>query len=112
MTVQEQKAEAKLVAELRVAMRQGAAIAKKCYCCGQDVDAVQCGHCGSEHVRTGVLEFVWNGFVAKRVEVGWCHKCDLVWLVDYEGNNHPVCRDCRERLLSVQSSELPKRAAA
>lgn len=112
MTVEERKAEAKLVSELRVAARQGAALTNRCFCCGQDVDVVECAHCGSGHTKTGVLEFVWNGFVAKRVEVNWCPKCDFVQLVDYDGHNHPVCRDCRERLLSVHADEIPSQVAA
>jgi hypothetical protein len=76
---------------------------------------MECARCASGHARIGTLEFVWNGYVAKRVEVGWCPKCDFVWLVDQEGT-HPVCRDCRDRLLRVpgdgESESAPEQARA
>jgi hypothetical protein len=84
-----------------------------CYCCGREVDPIRCARCASGHAQIATLEFIWNGYLAKRVEVGWCPKCDFVWIVDGEGT-HPVCRDCRERLLRVNLGEPesePARAA-
>jgi hypothetical protein len=84
----------------------------KCFCCGQEVSTTECARCSSGHVRTSVVEFFWNGWLAKRVEVAWCRSCDFVWLVDHQGTIHPVCRDCRERMLSVEKSVIPTGIAA
>jgi hypothetical protein len=83
---------------------------KHCMCCGVEV-AAECPGCESNHTRAGVLEFVWNGYLAKRVEVGWCHKCDLVWLENGDGSRVPICSGCRERLLAVDVTE-PRPAIA
>jgi hypothetical protein len=72
----------------------------RCFFCSTEVPE-ECPQCWSGHVRVGTLEFVWNGYVAKRVDVAWCHNCDAVWVVGADGQRVYVCRDCRARALAV-----------
>lgn len=76
----------------------------RCFCCGAEVPG-DCPSCWSGHVRVGSLEFIWNGFVAKRVEVAWCRLCDAVWFVGPDGKRTNLCKECRERLLAVHSEQ-------
>lgn len=75
---------------------------KKCFCCGQHIAQEDCPKCWSGHVRVGTIEFYWNGFLARRVEVAWCAACDNVWLVGLDGDKSPICRDCRERFIHLE----------
>lgn len=85
----------------------------KCFCCGAEVPE-DCPNCWSGHVRVGQATILWNGFVAKVIDVAWCQSCDEYWFVSADGKRTNVCRDCRERLLAVDQpqAELADRAAA
>lgn len=74
---------------------------KHCSLCGAAMPE-DCPNCWSGHVRIGTLEFVWNGYVAKRVDVAWCHACDAAWLIEMDGKRQDVCRDCRARAIAVR----------
>ena len=76
-------------------------VQNNCYVCGQEVKQIECPKCWSGHTRVGVIEFVWNGYVAKRAEVAWCKTCDFVWIVGADGTYSPVCHDCRRRHLEI-----------
>lgn len=75
-----------------------------CIFCGVEV-AAECPGCEGKHTREGTLEFIWNGYLAKKVEVGWCHTCDLVWIESGDGSRIPVCSGCHNRLLAVDVAE-------
>lgn len=83
----------------------------ECAICGKEVSR-QCVSCGSGHVVLGTLEFVWNGFLAKRVEVCWCARCDEVWFVGFDGERQPICHECRDRALAVAIPEQVRSDAA
>ena len=85
--------------------------ATRCFFCSAEM-APECPNCLSGHVRFGVLEFLWNGFLAKRVDLAWCHSCDLVWLVGADGHRIHICPECRERLLAVEVQPVEPAAAA
>lgn len=76
---------------------------RECFCCGKEVSQTCCARCASGHARIGFVEFIWNGWLYKRVEVGWCPKCDHVWLIDGE-DRRPICPDCRARIARVNQA--------
>lgn len=86
-------------------------VQSSCYVCGQEVKQIECPKCWSGHTRVGVIEFVWNGYVAKRAEVAWCKTCDFVWIVGADGTYSPVCHDCRRRHLELARPPEPAQVA-
>ena len=72
----------------------------RCFFCTQEVPE-DCPRCWSGHTRIGTVEIVWNGYLARKVEVAWCYTCDMVWFVGADGNRTYVCADCQRRLLEV-----------
>jgi len=85
---------------------------KHCFCCGKEVEQQECPKCWSGHVRAGSVDIYWNGFLAKRVDVAWCASCDFVWIVGSDGGRTPLCRECRERHLSVETGAPRETAVA
>jgi hypothetical protein len=76
-----------------------------CYICQRE--GVQtCGNCDSLKVEVGVVKILWNGYLAKEVEVCWCQKCDCVWLrMGGDDRRKFICAECCQRALEVPSEK-------
>lgn len=87
---------------------------RECFCCGKEVEvsADACPACRSGHTRSGHADIFWNGMLARRLEVGWCHACDAAWILRENGNRSPICDDCRARALRVDLPQIVEAAAA
>lgn len=86
-------------------------VTSNCYVCGQEVKEVNCPRCFSGHTIIGVIEFFWNGYLAKRAEAAWCKVCDFVWIIGMDGTYSPVCRECRRRHLELAAPAAPPAVA-
>jgi hypothetical protein len=73
---------------------------EQCHTCGK-FDEEQCGRCESTAIESGTVEIIYNGYLAKSLEVFLCGTCDGVWLRTSADERIFVCSQCRHKALSV-----------
>jgi len=71
-----------------------------CALCGGITREI-CGDCESNSVQSGKLEFWWNGFLAKCVEVFYCSKCGSTWIQGMRQARRVICKPCRAKALAA-----------
>jgi hypothetical protein len=73
---------------------------ENCFVCGKTTEEI-CGGCNSRDPQIGVLEFFWNGFLAKKIHVYWCGKCGSSWIEGSDLIRRGICTECRGKALAA-----------